>query len=76
MRCRLGTRKVRQLRAQTGLPIVQAYTRGNWDHAVLCYCRDGRVLLVWPDGRQELDARATPWDAAAHAAAHPDQHRF
>lgn len=53
MRQRLGKRKVKKYREQTGLDVVAGLVRGGTNHRVDLCISDGSVVYLWPDGTTE-----------------------
>ena len=52
-RCRIGEKKVNQLKQKTGLPIITALTRGGTDHRIDLCLNDGSVMSLYKDGSME-----------------------
>ena len=51
----LGAKKVRHLRAKTGLDVVAAMVRGGTDHRIDLCLADGSVISLHRDGSLELN---------------------
>lgn len=66
MRCSLGTKKVLQLRARTGLPVVHAQVRGGTDHRIDLLLEGGMVVHLYKDGT--IHAAAYGWAAEEQSA--------
>jgi hypothetical protein len=54
MRQSVGTRKVRQLAARTGLPVVGAQVRGGTDHRIDLCLSNGSIASLYRDGKMTL----------------------
>lgn len=55
MRQSLGSKKVRRLAEQTGLPVVRVMVRGNTGHRKDLCLADGRIFRLYLDGTLEED---------------------
>lgn len=55
MRQLLGTKKVKRLAAETGLPIVKVMVRGGTDHRKDLCLEDGSIVSLYRDGTMEND---------------------
>ena len=53
MRQRVGEKKLRRLRDQTGLPVVAAMVRGGTDHRIDLCLEGGHVAALYRDGTIE-----------------------
>lgn len=53
MRQRLGPKKVKKIREQTGLPVSYVLVRGNTNHRRDLILEDGKCVYMWPDGTIE-----------------------
>ena len=60
MRCKLGPKKINQLKHKTGLSIVFAYVRGGTDHRIDLYLSDGTIMYLLKDG--SLERCPIGWD--------------
>lgn len=57
-RCRVGDKKVKRLREQTGLDVVGALVRGGTDHRIDLLIAGGTVKHLYKDGTvEESDIR-------------------
>lgn len=55
MRQALGEKKLKRLRASTGLDVVKATVRGNTDHRIDLWLGDGSIASLWPNGELNRD---------------------
>ncbi len=59
MRQRIGEKKIRKYREETGLDVIAGAVRGNTHHRVDLYLRDGAIVYRWPDGTFEQAVNVT-----------------
>ena len=52
-RCKIGEKKIKKYRQQTGLPIVRALARGGTNHRIDLCLKDGTVMYWYKDGSME-----------------------
>ena len=53
-RQRLSDRKVKKIRAETGLPVVAVLVRGGTNHRRDLCLSDGRVVHLYKDGTMQV----------------------
>lgn len=52
-RCRVGQKKIKKYKKQTGLPVLTALVRGGTDHRIDLCLDDGSVMYWYKDGSME-----------------------
>ena len=53
MRCKIGEKKIKKYREQTGLPVVSGLVRGGTNHRIDLLLEDGTIMEWYRDGSME-----------------------